>query len=527
MYLFYLLNIVQLSLSLFSYPQIQHVSSQELAKIIENPDYLTMTIIYDESTPGSIALDQVLVEILPKYENYVKFVALDCDQVPEICKPEIRSQMPVFQGYAPGGINPYTNKPLVNDRPYQGRISAKDIGDYFTEHVPYLGEFLTQENNEKFLEEKGNKVLLFTNKEKVPIIFKGLSSKFRARLEFGVVFVNQTELVTQYDVINFPSLIVIEGEDVVQYKGKIDFSEISEFLLNYQAAERWPLKAKRVVKQTQPQEPEAKLPSFPVHALTLSNYKDHLLEDSGLYLVQFYKDKQLDQWDSIQSSYNGVLKMASFNCKNKEALEVCQNLGAKKFPSIRIFPVNRKRKSFEVSIDNKEDFEEEISRELRYDIMNIQEATVQTFVNSIQEEMKVGFLLINEGYLPLQIKGVAAEESFKDFAKFGYFNRPREVALSIFSIKNYPAFIAFAKNQAADSLQVIEYTGEFNDYSSLFYFIDEVALPNFSTKKKKKVSEEDQDEIELVRNSNEFNLKCLKKGGLCLIGLFEGNVKFT
>lgn len=525
MLILYFLNTLQLSLSLFTYPQIQAIPPEELSKVIENPDYLTMTIIYDESTAGSIALDQVIGELLPKYENYVKFIALDCDQVPHICKPELRSQMPVFQGYAPGGINPYTGKPLVNDRPYQGAISAKDIGNFFTENVPFLGEYLTQENNEKFLEEEGNKVLLFTNKEKVPIIFKGLSSKFRARLEFAVVFVNQTELIAQYDVINFPTLVVIEGDDTIQYRGKIDFDEISEFLSKYQAAERWPLRAKKVVKQPKPQEPEVKLPTFPVQSLTPSNYKDYLLEDTGLFLVHFYKEKQLDQWEELQSFYNGVLKFATFNCKNKEALEICQNLGAKKFPSVRIFPVNRKRKSFEVSIDNKEDFEEEISRELRYDIMNIQEATIQTFVNSIQEEMKVGFLLINEGNIPLQIKGAAAEENFRDFAKFGSFNRPKEVALSIFSIKKYPAFIAFSKNEAAENLQVIEYNGEFSDYRSLYYFIDEIALPAFSQKKKKRVSEEDQEEVDIVKTSGEFSSKCLKKGGLCIIGLFEGNVK--
>ena len=111
------------------------------------------------------------------------------------------------------------------------------------------------------------------------------------------------------------------------------------------------------------------------------------------------------------------------------------------------------------------------------------------------------------------------------FTKFGYFNRPKEVALSIFGIKSYPALIAFARNSAGDSLQVVEYNGQFTDYRSLYYFIDEIAIPTFSQKKKKKVNEEDQEEVEIITSSNEFNTKCLKKAGICLIGLFEGNVK--
>ena len=513
--------------SLFTDPRIEHVTSQALVPLIENPDYLTMTIIYDISTAGSIALNQVLLELLPKYENYVKFVALDCDDVPDLCKPEIRSQMPIFQGYVPAGINPYTSKPLVHEKGYQGAISVKDIGNFFTEHVPYLGEYLSPETMDRFQSEEGNKVILFTNKEKVPMIYRGLTSKYRGYLEFGLVFLNQTDLIAQYDIIDFPTLLVIEGEDVVKYEGKIDFDEISSFLNPYKSSDKKPLKAKRVVsKPKQEPQPEAKIPEIPIYTLTQKNFKDFLVEDAGLFLVHFYKDRKLDDWDEVKENYNGVAKLATFHCKSKEDQEVCAGLGVKKYPSVRIFPVNRKRKSFEVSVGNKEDFEEEISRELRYDIMTIQEATVQTFVNSVHEEGKVGIMLINEGAIPLQIRGIASEEGFKDFVKFGYFNRPKEVALSIFSIKNYPALIAFAKTDSTGSMQVIEYPGKFNDYKSLFYFVDEMAIPTFSKKKKKKIAEEDQEDIEIIHNAAGFNSKCLRKSGICLIGLFDGNVIF-
>ena len=513
--------------SLFSDPRIEHVTSKQLVSLIENPDYMTMTIIYDISTAGSIALNQILLELLPKYENYVKFVALDCDDVPDLCKPEIRSQMPIFQGYVPAGINPYTNKPLVHEKGYQGAISFKDISNFFTEHVPYLGEYLTPDNIDRFQSEEGNKLILFTNKEKVPMIYRGLSSKYRGYLDFGLVFLNQTELISQFDVIDFPSLLIIEGEDLIKYEGKIDFDEISSFLNPYKSSDKKLLKAKKIINSSkQEAQSEGKIAEIPIQALTTKNFREHLIEDAGLYLVHFFKDRQLEDWDQVKENYNGVAKLATFHCKSREDLEICAGLGVKKYPSVRIFPVNRKRKSFEVSVGNKEDFEEEISRELRYDIMTIQEATVQTFVNSVHEEGKVGILLINEGPIPLQIRGIASEQGFKDFVKFGFFNRPKEVALSIFSIKNYPALIAFAKTESTGSMQVIEYPGKFNDYKSLFYFVDEMAIPTFSKKKKKKISEEDQEDLEIIYNSASFNSKCLKKSGICLIGLFDGNVIF-
>ena len=505
-------------------PQIKSITSTEMVVEIENPDYMVMVLIYDENGQGSIALSNVLRELMPKFSNYVKVLALDCISNPTMCKEDIIPKLPIFQGYVPAGLNPYTGKPLIHERPYQGVIAVKEIGDFFNNHIPYLGEFLTPDNNENFVTEENNKVVLFTNKDKVPIIFKGLSSKYRGRLEFGTVFHNQTDLLKYYDQFEFPSLIVMEEGDIIRYPGKIDFNDISAFLDKYASAVKKPQKPKKIVQpKPQPQE-EQKLPEFPIITLTTENINDYLQEDTGLYLVHFYKEKSSAEWEDIKQDYNGIVKLATFHCKTKEEQESCANAGVKKYPSIRVFPVNRKRKSFELSFNSRSDLEEEISRELRFDVTTLQEATVQTFLSAIREEPRVACLLIAEGPMPLQFKGLASENSFRDFVKFAYFNRPKEQALSIFTIKTYPAIIAFAKGESEENMQVIEYNGKFDDYPSLYYFIDQVAIPMF-LKKQPKISEEEQEEIDIVRDSHGFHTKCLRKSGICVVGLFEGEVR--
>ncbi|OMJ91586.1 hypothetical protein SteCoe_5844 [Stentor coeruleus] len=520
-----LLSYLSLSSGLFTSPnEIQHILSKDLSPILENPDYMIMTIIHDEFSTGSIILSKVLEDLVPKYTNYIVFLAISCEREENLCNNNIMNSLPAFQAYIPGGINPYTSKPLIHERPYQGKITLKDISNFFNENIPYLGDFINVSSNEEFLAQEGNKVLLFTNKDKVPLIFRGLSSKYRDRFEFGVVWQNQTLLIRDYGIKKFPMLIVVEGDDVIEFEGNNDFDEISRFLDKYKANERRPQKAKKFFTYKTEVGDDNKFNQFPIVDLNAGNYGKYVLNNSGLYLVHFFKDKASPEWEDIKKDYNGIVKLANFNCKAEEEFEVCQEIGVKKYPSIRVFPMNSKRKSFELIFDSRKNLEDELSRELHYDITFIQENTVQKFINAVNEEFKVGIILIADGNPNLQFKALSSEDNFKEFVKFGNFKKPRETSLSVFSIKNYPSIIAFAKTENTEDMKFIEYTGKFDDYRSLYYFIDQEAIPIFLNNHKNKILEEDQEHIEIITTSTSFSLKCLKKPGLCLIGMFPGEI---
>jgi Thioredoxin len=503
---------------------VTHASITDMKNESENPDYMVMTLIYESSNPGSIALERVLNEVMPKFKNNLKILALDCGLNSDVCGNELISKLPLFQGYVPAGLNPYTGKPLIHERPYAGIIASKEISEFFNNNIPYLGEYLTPENKESIMSEKLNKVFLFTNKDKVPLIYKGLSSKYRGRLEFAVVWHHQKDLVAEFDVTDFPSLIVIENDEIIKYTSKIDFDQISEFLSKYASATRKPLTLKKQFTSKPPTQEETKLPEFPVVTLSLENYSKYLQEDPGVFLVHFYKDKLSTEWEDIKRDYNGIVKLANFHCATKEDLEVCQSLGVKKYPSIRLFPVNKKRKSFELSFNNRADLEEELSRELKHDVINLKEATLATFFSTIQEEKKVAVMLLSDDPIPLHFKGIASEASFKDYAKFAYFSISREKVVSMIRVTKFPVILSLTRQEDTEKMQVVEYNGAFDDYRSLYYFVDQIAIQLLQTKKPK-ISEEDQQEIDEVQDTNSFNTKCLKRSGICVIGFFEGSVK--
>ena len=96
---------------------------------------------------------------------------------------------------------------------------------------------ITNSNIKTFLGENPSvpKVLLFTDKKGVPMVYKGLSVNFERKLTFGIVRNTDDILAERYAVKSFPSLQVIKtGEKKpFSFKGKYEFQELFDFLNIY------------------------------------------------------------------------------------------------------------------------------------------------------------------------------------------------------------------------------------------------------------------------------------------------------
>lgn len=80
------------------------------------------------------------------------------------------------------------------------------------------------------------KVLLFTDKKGVPMLYKGLSVAFEKKLNFGIVRETDSVLVAKYQVKSFPTILVVKtGErKPFVYTGKeFNFKELFTFLNIY------------------------------------------------------------------------------------------------------------------------------------------------------------------------------------------------------------------------------------------------------------------------------------------------------
>ena len=80
------------------------------------------------------------------------------------------------------------------------------------------------------------KVLLFTDKKGVPMLYKGLSVAFEKKLNFGIVRDSDSVLVGKYQIKSFPTVMVLKtGErKPFFYAGKeFNFKELFTFLNIY------------------------------------------------------------------------------------------------------------------------------------------------------------------------------------------------------------------------------------------------------------------------------------------------------
>ena len=495
-------------------PYVQSIDIAEWKQHAENPDFATALLVYDPQATPSQALAQVIPELASKYHNLMRFFAYDCS----VCSEEVKQTLPSFTLQVPAGLNPYTSKPLVHERGFEGDI--KDLDKFLAKNIPYLGEEVTSENEQDILQDQQNKVFLFTSKETVPLMYRGLSSYFRGRLLLGVVFSNQTQLVSKYSVEQFPTIIVVTKDQKLTYTGNIKFEELVEFLDPFAETEKRPLKPKRKPKKEQPQASNAQNLEFKVHKVTSGTLNSVLEKEPKLAVVHFYKDKPLPEWEDIVQNYNGMLLLATMECQQDSEVDFAKQLGVKKLPSLRVFPINRKKKSYELSFDSKQELEQELSRDFKADILSLKDSTLQNFIRSVKEEGRIACMLITDSEIHFSFKALASDPAFRDFVKFAHYSTTKEGAQATFRVNLFPTMICFQPTSDQGDLSIIEYPGELGNYKFMYYLLDQMALPKFMNVSPK-VTEEDLEEIQEFKAKN-FNNECVRQGGICVLGFFEG-----
>jgi len=129
--------------------------------------------------------------------------AVDCDEYPKICKEEKVDVFPSFKIYPP---TPIPTTTITED--YSIDKLQKAAARYLHSNVIEI----TNANLHTFVAENPSvpKVLLFTDKKGVPMVYKGLSVAFEKKLNFGIVRSTDDVLTGKYQIKSFPSVIVLK-----------------------------------------------------------------------------------------------------------------------------------------------------------------------------------------------------------------------------------------------------------------------------------------------------------------------------
>lgn len=140
--------------------------------------------------------------------------------------------------------------------PYQDQEFAySSLFKFIINNLPDYTEKLKKPREaDSFLSVNGddidiNKVVLFSNKSKVPPMYRALSAAYRDRLLFGFVTSEDTEVVERAKITSFPALIVYQTYDprtgkptvLEEYKyesDEYDFHKLSQFVERFARSPR-------------------------------------------------------------------------------------------------------------------------------------------------------------------------------------------------------------------------------------------------------------------------------------------------
>merc|ERR1711959_818569 len=119
---------------------------------------------------------------------------------------------------------------------YGGEMKKEKLVKAISKMIPNFSQEITAETADNFLvsEPSKPKVLLFSNKPKVPTILKALSSDsvFRRSIKFGFANKEEDALVKKLKVKKFPTFVMVRGsksEIREEYKGDMDFRSIHQW----------------------------------------------------------------------------------------------------------------------------------------------------------------------------------------------------------------------------------------------------------------------------------------------------------
>ena len=136
-----------------------------------NKEIISFVHFYSPDDGKSNQLKDVFIELDKEYSGMFKLAGLNCKKYKDLCAKEGVTDFPTYKIYPP--------LPAPSMK-YEGKIESKYIINYLGKFVGNKVQELNNNNFDEFIHDKPGipKVILFSDKKNVPLIFKRLSLQF-------------------------------------------------------------------------------------------------------------------------------------------------------------------------------------------------------------------------------------------------------------------------------------------------------------------------------------------------------------
>ena len=275
-----------------------------------NKEIISFIHFYSPDDGKSNQLKDVFIELDKEYSGMFKLAGLNCKKYKDLCSKQGVTDYPTYKIYPPLPAPPMK---------YEGKVEPKYIISYLGRFIGSKVQELNNNNFDEFIQGRTNipKVLLFTNKKNIPLIFKRLSLQFdvsnnilifnlikQQKIDFGIVRSEDTGITSRYKVKSFPKIMAIGTDKKTKfYEGEMRYKLIMDFCNVYQET------FFRVGEESTPNE-EPKKPwmteKFPEYTKESAGTLCFNV-DGALCVLVIHKEKPNDKIQNIISSIQNWL----------------------------------------------------------------------------------------------------------------------------------------------------------------------------------------------------------------------------
>jgi hypothetical protein len=170
-------------------------------------------------------------EVAKELKGMAKVTAVNCESSADFCKKHDITTTPTIKLFP------------VNPMPagmYKGEMKKEKVSKAVSKMIPSFATEITAENVDTFLvsDPSKPKVVLVSNKDKVPTILKALSSDsvFRRSIKFGFVKGGDDAIAKKLKVKKMPGFVMVRGtksEIREEYKGEMTYRDIYSWVNLY------------------------------------------------------------------------------------------------------------------------------------------------------------------------------------------------------------------------------------------------------------------------------------------------------
>ena len=196
---FFILSILLINSLFDNSPNFQEIENfSQIQQAIVDSDHLISLFFYNTYDCTKCSQTEPTIDrFSDDMQGLIKFYHIDCDKVWDdnemkekfpICNPRNVKELPQLVFYSPPErrIDPKSKTPIAaKEYVYTGEVSVKAISKFASGILPSYRELLGGLEELKGFLGFGNirnKVILFTDREETPTLYRGLTAQFRDKI---------------------------------------------------------------------------------------------------------------------------------------------------------------------------------------------------------------------------------------------------------------------------------------------------------------------------------------------------------